>query len=260
MKATISILLLCAIGIGAVWFLSYNSDQQASEAALRQMAGANLADRGGLEQIFTRARAKALSIRSDELRNRTLAEITKAFSENKKKFDEADGLKTEAMTLMLHSQDDMASLNDARAKAEELLNKIQVPKEAAALRASLDEIFERQRKTIEERIAAEERRKEEELARQAEAEKLAQQERLIQEAREAEKERAAEQERAAAAAYARQQPAERSDCCCKMKFDTGLIFTHYEWEYKRFDKAKCAKPGFWDNHKEGWCVPDSYCN
>jgi hypothetical protein len=256
MKAIISILLFCAIGIGAFSLLSYNSDRQASEAALRQITGANLADRDGLEQSFARAKAKALAIRSDELRDRTLAEITKVFLEDKKKFDEADRLKTEAMALMLHAQDDMASLNDARAKAEELLNKIQTPKEAAALRARLDELFESQRKTIEERIAAEERRRAEELARQDEAERLAQEER----AKTAEREREAEREQAAAAAYARQQPKETSDCCCKMKFDTGLIFTHYEWEYKRFDRKKCADPGFWDNHKEGWCVPDSYCN
>lgn len=264
MRVVIYILLFCVLGVGVLQLLSYNSDRQASEAALLQITGANMVDRDSLEQSFIRAKAKALSIRSDELRDRTLAEVTRVFLGSKKKFDDADELKKEAMALMLHAQDEMPSLNEARAKAEELLNKIRVPREATALRTGLDEIFERRQKAIEERIAAEERRRaEEELARQLEADRLAQEERVqaAEREREVERERAAEAERQRlAAAYARQQPVETKDCCCKMKFDTGLIFTHYEWEYKRFDRKTCAKPGFWDNHEEGWCVPDSYCN
>ena len=107
MRKAIYVLLFCALGAGVLLFLSYNNDRQAAEAALLQMNGANLADREGLEKSFARAKTKALSIRSDELRDRTLAELTK-----------------EAMALMLNAQDELSSLNDARAKAEELLTKI----------------------------------------------------------------------------------------------------------------------------------------
>ena len=118
MKTVIYILLFCVLGAGVFQFLSYRSDRLASEAAVLQVTGANMVDRDILEQRFARAKAKTLSIRSAELRNRTLVEVTKIFLEGKKNFDEADELKKEAMALMLHAQGDMPSLNEARAKSD----------------------------------------------------------------------------------------------------------------------------------------------
>jgi IgA-specific serine endopeptidase len=251
---TIAVLLVAGLGVAFLLLLARQGDRQAAEEALLQISGVELADRNGLEQSFARAKAKALAIRSDDLREQTLAAITTNFLRSKEKLDKTDELKKQALALMLPAQETLASLTEARGKAEELRGKIQIANEAAALEARLDELFERQRKTIEERIAAEEKRKaEEELARQIETARLEQEERDREADREAERERAAEAEQ-------QRRAQEPKDCCCKMKFDTGLIFTNYEWEYKRFDKKKCADPGFWDNHKEGWCVPDSYCN
>ena len=254
------ILLFCGLAGSVLLFVSYRQDQdrQSSEAALLELTSANESDLNSLEESYERAKAKALSIHSSELRDRTFAEINKAFAPRKLKFDAAAKLREEALSLIMAEHQDTASLDQARSKAEELANNIQVAKEATALLAQIDRLFKEKQQAIEERIAAEERRREEEeMARHLEAERLAQEE--YEEHAKAVEE-AAEFERQRLALAANQRAAEPTDCCCKMKVDTGLILTNYEYQYRRFDKKKCARPGFWDSHAEGWCVPDSYCH
>ncbi|HWM92287.1 MAG TPA: hypothetical protein VN493_16100 [Thermoanaerobaculia bacterium] len=248
------LIALVAVVVAGWLFVSHEKDKKAVDDAILQIANSDPSKLASIEQGYTKARLKALSIRSTDMRNRALGDIAQLHQERKRALAEDERLRGEALALMKQQHGDLLSLQASRAKAEELASKIQFAKEASGVLAAVSNLFNEQRDSI---VAEERRRAEEELARRLEAERVAQEEQQ----RAAELEAELEQQKIAAAQYQQRPSApEPQDCCCKTKVDVGFFLTKWEYQYRRLSKSKCIDPTWLDPHAEGWCVPDSYCH
>lgn len=249
------LIALVAVVVAGWLFVSHENDKKALDDAIIQIANSDPSNLASIEQGYAKARLKALSIRSTEMRDQALGDIAQLHQERKMALAEDERLKREALSLMRQQHGDLLSLQASRAKAEELARKIQFAKEANGVLAAVSNLFNEQRDSI---VAEERRRAEEELARRLEAERVAQEEQQ----RAAELEAELERQRIAATAQYQPRPSapEPNDCCCKTKVDVGFLLTKWEYQYRRLSKTKCIDPSWLDSHAEGWCVPDSYCH
>lgn len=239
------------------FYLLKKHDSERADDAIQKFVSAIASDRYSLERGYSNAKIKAAPIYSDDLRRRTLAEIGRVYEEKRKTFDEAEQLRREAIALMNRHHADVLTLRASRVQAEELARKIKISNDSAVVLETVAQMFSEQQEVL---AAEEKRRANEEEARRLEAERKVQEEqrRVAEAAAEIMRQRVA----VAQAAQDRDQPSappEPEDCCCKTKVDVGLFFTKWEIKYRRLLRHKCTKPGFWDSHREGWCVPDSFC-
>lgn len=82
-----------ALGTGTLFYLSYGDDKKAAEEAVLQIVNAGAEDRADVELGYARARSKALTISSDKMRDRSLAEIKRIYDERHAELKKAEQLK-----------------------------------------------------------------------------------------------------------------------------------------------------------------------
>jgi hypothetical protein len=89
------VLVFLAFSIGLIVFFWHTIDTERADKAVQTIAATKTTSRSGLERVYSRAKAKAATIRSGELRARTLAEIDRLHAERSRAIDQIEALRRE---------------------------------------------------------------------------------------------------------------------------------------------------------------------
>src|SRR4029079_5075383 len=86
------VIVFLAVCIGLIVFFWQAIDTERADKAVQTIAAAKTTSRSGLERVYSRAKAKAATVRSGELRARTLAEIDRIHEERSRALDQIEAL------------------------------------------------------------------------------------------------------------------------------------------------------------------------